>query len=104
MLTSYPELADIILMIDTTYPYAGQYAYSSGTIADVWNTIVTLSAIDMTSDRGLQLTFSHIAGETVSVSGGVKIYMRIPDLTDETYAADAQAFVATLISWFPDVQ
>ncbi|MBO4873133.1 MAG: hypothetical protein J5496_06940 [Lachnospiraceae bacterium] len=103
VLTSYPELADVVIEISTEYPYAGQYKYSSGTIADVWNTVVTLKAYDMRNGREVSAVFKHLAGQTVSVSGGVRIYMRIPDLTKEEYLGDAQSFVAAIFSWFPDL-
>ena len=103
VLTSYPELADVVLEILTTYPFAGQYKYSSGTLAQVWNTVVAINAYDMRGGNSASATFKHLAGQTVSVSGGTKIYMRIPELTDEKYSADAQAFVQTIFSWFPDL-
>ena len=103
VLTSYPELADVVLEILTTYPFAGQYKYSSGTLAQVWNTVVAINAYDMSGGNSASATFKHLAGQTVSVSGGTKIYMRIPELTDEKYSADAQAFVQTIFSWFPDL-
>ncbi|MBR6705040.1 MAG: hypothetical protein IKI82_06380 [Lachnospiraceae bacterium] len=101
-LTCYPELADVVIEIRTTYPFAGQYKYSSGTIANVWNTRVTVTAYDKNSGRTAEASFIHEAGQTVSTSGGTKIYMKVPDLTGEKYAADAQAFVQEILSWYPD--
>ena len=103
MLTSYPRLADVILELNVTHPYAGHYQYSDGTPADVWNTVITLNAYRVGTDDSASVVFSHLAGETVSVTGGTKIYMRIPNLEDEEYRADAQAFIDAIIAWFPDL-
>ena len=107
MLTSYPQLADVVLEINTTYPSAGQYKYSNGTTARVWNTVVTLTAYDMRGEQPEQrtatATFRHEAGKSVTVSGGSKIYLKVPDLTKEEYKADAQTFADTIFSWFPDL-
>ncbi|MBO4873132.1 MAG: hypothetical protein J5496_06935 [Lachnospiraceae bacterium] len=103
ILTSYPELADVVLLIDTTYPFAGQYKYSSGTIANVWNTVVSVTAYEVNGEREVSAVFKHLAGQTVSVTGGTKIYMRVPELTKEEYAEDAHAFTSAVMSWFPDL-
>ena len=103
MLTSYPRLADVILELNVTHPFAGHYQYSDGTPADVWNTVITLTAYRVGTDDSASVVFSHTAGQTVSVTGGTKIYMRIPNLEDEEYKADAQAFIDAIIAWFPDL-
>ena len=108
ILVSYPEAADVVIRIDTAYPFAGQYKYSDGTIANVWNTVVTLTAYDMRGAQGAEQrsvteTFKHLAGETVTTYGGTLIYMNVPDLTEVQYLSAVQAFVETIFSWFPDV-
>ena len=99
-LTSYPELADVILEIRAEYPYAGKYYYSDGTPAKVWNTSITLKAINQRGKGETSATFKNNAGDTVSVYGGTEIYMEEPDLRDDEYSGKAEKFAKTVLSWF----
>ena len=99
-LTSYPDLADVVLEIRTEYPYAGKYYYSDGTPAKVWNTSITLKAINQRGKGEASATFKHSAGDTVSVTGGTEIYMTEPDLTEDEHVSKAEKFTNTVLSWF----
>ncbi len=99
-LTSYPDLADVVLEIRTEYPYAGTYYYSDGTPAKVWNTSITLKAINQRGKGETSATFKHSAGDTVSVTGGTEIYMTEPDLTEDEHVSKAEKFTNTVLSWF----
>lgn len=99
-LTSYPDLADVILEIRAEYPFAGTYYYSDGTPAKVWNTSITLKAVNQRGKGDTSATFKNIAGDTVTVHGGVEIYMEDPDLREDEYSGKAEKFTKTVLSWF----
>lgn len=98
--TSYPDLADVIIELNVSYPYAGRYYYSDGTPADVYNTVMDVTAIDTRDDTTASVRFSHIAGDTVSVSGGTEIYMYVPRASEEEWASDAAAFADQVFAWY----
>jgi len=94
-----PGLADVVFEVNTTYDYVATYSYEDGDTAEVYATIVDLTAYDMRSDRTASVRFSHIPGDTIYGLGSV-IWMRIPDFEEEPYRSDADAFVAEIISWY----
>ena len=71
-----------------------------GTPAKVWNTSITLKAINQRGKGETSVTFKNIAGDTVSVYGGTEIYMEEPDLRDDEYSGKAEKFAKTVLSCF----
>ncbi len=102
VLTSYPELADVVIEIKAEYPLAGTYYYSDGTPAKVWNFKGTVKATNQRGKGEFSDTFRHTAGNTVSVSGGTEIFMMVPDLTEDAYKDRVTKFANTVISWYSE--
>lgn len=100
--TSYPELADVVFEIHTEYPFAGKYSYTNGTIAEVWNMSMNVKAVNMRGKGEISVTFENKAGNKVTTKGGTKIYMRVPDVTEEEYRDKAENFTNTVLSWFAE--
>lgn len=98
--TSYPELADVVFEIRTEYPFAGQYRYTNGSIASVWNLSMEVTAVNMRGKGEVSATFENKAGTSISSKGGSKIYMRVPDVTKDAYRDKAENFTNTVLSWF----
>lgn len=98
--TSYPELADVVFEIRSEYPFAGQYKYTNGTIANVYNHSMSVTAINQRGKGEASAKFENIAGSKVSTKGGTNIFMRVPDVTKEEYRSQAEKFTETVMSWF----
>ena len=100
VVTGYPELADVVIKLKTTYPYAGKYAYSSGTRADVYNTVMDITAIDTRDNKTKTVRLGHYAGNRVSVRGGTKIYMYDPRPDEEKWSSSAASFADQVYEWY----
>ncbi len=99
--TAYPELADVLLTIDVSYPAAGHYS-GSATQASVFGCKLVVTAENAVTGESISRSFSNMPGSnTKAPIGSTIVWMELPDLRQDTKAA---AFVQQLLSWFPDAQ
>ena len=99
--TAYPELADVLLTIDVSYPAAGHYS-GSMTQANVFGCELVLTAENVVTGESITCSFSNMPGsKTKAPIGSTIVWMELPDIRQDTKAA---ALVQQLLSWFPDAQ
>ena len=99
--TVYPELADVLLTIDVSYPAAGHYS-GSMTQANVFGCELVLTAENAVTGESITCSFSNMPGsKTKAPIGSTIVWMELPDLRQDTKAA---AFVNRVLQWFPDIK
>ncbi len=99
--TAYPELADVLLTIDVSYPAAGHYS-GNATQASVFGCKLVVTAENAVTGESITRSFSNMPGsKTKAPIGSTIVWMELPDLRQDTKAA---AFVSRVLQWFPDIK
>ena len=98
---AYPELADVLLTIDVSYPAAGHYS-GNATQASVFGCKLVVTAENAVTGESITRSFSNMPGsKTKAPIGSTIVWMELPDLRQDTKAA---AFVSRVLQWFPDIK
>ena len=105
VLTSYPQDADVVLEITTEYPLHGRYRFAIGAETDVYDTILTMKAVDRHNGRETSVRFENIAPQNVTSDKIVsRLFMLFPNVEAEVYKDRVQEFTQSILGWFPDVK
>lgn len=96
-LTAYPERADVWLLLNVSYPFAGRYNSSGGTVASVHGCKVSVTAVQIAQpENAVTSTFANMPGNTVTGSGTL-IWQNLPHFADDPESA---ALLNTIIGWY----
>lgn len=97
-LTAYPGHADVWLLLDVTYPFAGRYT-GGGTVAAVHGCCVSVTAVQAARpEHAVSCTFANMPGNTVT-GRSTLVWKELPNLAEKPEGA---ALMNAIAGWFDD--